>query len=227
MTQTKSTRVFLLSLAVLAVTLGTGCRRNQTTASRSARMDHSRPGTSSGAHTGPTSGADYSQMSMGPASAQPVAGDHSAMGHGPGPTPRTAEPRSAIAQPGAPASTLMQDALDAPAPTAIEEATRAESAAASGHDMSHGTYRQVDAGRPEVAKTSPAAAHQQQSAAAEAEHSKPNAPASPSDHSGHGSPPAVRPPAPSPPPAAADPHAGHQAPATPRPTPSPSPRQNR
>jgi hypothetical protein len=282
MTQAKSTRVFFLALAALAVTVGTGCRRNQTTASRSAAafdatggktaspepgsegaahgghaaptsaspaagaalegmaapnsgtsadpmagMDHSRMGGSGGTASGSMAGMDHSRMrgaarpqtgsmagmdhshmgasrgtasgsmaemdhSQMPMSSQPTPADHVAMGHGPAPTARAPEVTSATAQPGAPTATLTRDALDAPAPTAIEEASRAESMA--GHAMSHGTYRQVDAGRPEVPITSPAAGRQQQSA--------------PDD-------------------APADPHAGHGMPATPTPRPSPSPRQDR
>jgi hypothetical protein len=51
--------------------------------------------------------------------------------------------------------TLGSDALDAPATTSLRDAQRAAEAAASGHAMSHGVYRQVDAGREDVPVTSP------------------------------------------------------------------------
>ena len=68
-----------------------------------------------------------------------------------------------------PAATLAPDALDAPAPTAVEEAARSAGLAAQmttgGHGLMHGSppnYRQIDAGRvvpPNAGRveTSPAA----------------------------------------------------------------------
>jgi hypothetical protein len=82
----------------------------------------------------------------------------------------------------------------------VGEAQRAE-AAASGHAMSHGTYRQVDAGREDVPITSPVGPNRRGSA--------PVAPAA-DPHAGHAMP------------ASPDPHAGHAMPA-----PSPSPETRR
>jgi hypothetical protein len=85
----------------------------------------------------------------------PAAVDHAAMGHGT-PTPAASpEAASSTARAGQPAMTLERDPLDAPAPTSVRDAQRAAAAAASGHAMSHGTYRQVDAGREDVPVTSP------------------------------------------------------------------------
>ena len=69
--------------------------------------------------------------------------------------PSIPEPPAAVAQPGQPAATLRPDDLDAPPATAVREAARAAEMAAGGHAMSHGTYRQVDAGRDEVVPDSP------------------------------------------------------------------------
>lgn len=93
-----------------------------------------------------------------------------------------------------PPETLREDVLDAPAATSVQDAARAREAASSGHAMDHGTYRQVDAGRDDVAATSPVGAARRESA-----------PDTPAGHGGHG---------------AADPHAGHAMPAA-SPTPDP------
>jgi hypothetical protein len=111
------------------------------------------------------------------------------MGHAPAsPRPEVSPPRAtAAATPGQPAATLSVDALDAPAPTSVEDARRAGEVAAAGHAMSHGTYRQVDAGREDVPITSPVGANRRGSA--------PVAPAAATDpHAGH----AMPSPAPSP-----------------------------
>ena len=109
------------------------------------------------------------------------------MGHAPAsPLPAVPPPpATAAATPGQPAATLDTDALDAPAPTSVEDARRAREAAAAGHAMAHGTYRQVDAGREDVPITSPVGANRRGSA--------PAAPAA-DPHAGH----AMPSPAPSP-----------------------------
>jgi hypothetical protein len=122
---------------------------------------------------------------------------------------------AALLPAGTPEETLRPDTLDAPAATSVEEARRAGEAAAPGHAMSHGTYRQRDAGREDVAITSPRGAARRGSA--------PAGPGAADPHAGHGVP------APTP-----DPHAGHTMPApaaTPdphaghaMPSPSPEPR---
>jgi hypothetical protein len=94
----------------------------------------------------------------------PVMAGHAAMRHA-APTPAPSpEGASKVAAPGEPAATLGADALDAPAPTAVQDAERAREAASSGHAMDHGTYRQIDAGREDVAVTSPRGPQRQGSA---------------------------------------------------------------
>ena len=115
---------------------------------------------------------------------------------------------------------LQPDALDAAAPTSVEDAARAaamaEQMAAHAHHMNHGSYSHVDAGR--VPATSPVP---RQSPA------PPPAPA----HGEHGVAPATTPqppPVPAAAPAAAPEghqhHMHHPSPARPSPSPSPSPR---
>jgi hypothetical protein len=94
--------------------------------------------------------------------------DHAAMGHASVPAPAPSpEAASATATPGEPAATLRPDSLDGPAPTSVQEAARSGAMAAAGHAMSHGTYRQVDAGRDGV---------------------RPAPPGAPDPHAGHGLP---------------------------------------
>lgn len=114
-----------------------------------------------------------------------------------------------------PAGTLAPDSLDAPAATSVRDAARAREAA---HAMAHGTYRHADAGRDDVAATSPVGAARRGSAPGTAPAADPHAghvrtaPSPARDpHAGHAMP------APSPTP---DPHAGHVLPA---PSPSPDP----
>lgn len=86
--------------------------------------------------------------------------DHAAMGHAAPPTvpntpravtPQAAhDPAAAPAAAGAPAATLVPDAVDAPAPSAVSDARLAAAAGASshgGHAAGASTYRQLDAGR--------------------------------------------------------------------------------
>ena len=68
------------------------------------------------------------------------------------------EPKAAgDSTPGTPAAVLRPDALDAPAPTSVDDAARAaamaEQMAGAHHHMSHAPYSHVDAGR--VPATSP------------------------------------------------------------------------
>ena len=102
-----------------------------------------------------------------------------------------------------PTATLRPDALDAPAGTSVRDAQRAAELAASGHVMSHGTYRQVDAGRDDVPATSPVGDALRGSAPGEQTAPPQSAP---DPHAGH-----------------RDPHAGHDM----APKPSPSPKENR
>jgi hypothetical protein len=76
----------------------------------------------------------------------PHAGHHG-MQHAP-----PAPPPSANAPAGAPAATLKQDTLDAPAATSVAEAARAQPS----HHMSHGTYVHQDVGREPQPTPSPA-----------------------------------------------------------------------
>jgi hypothetical protein len=161
-------------------------------------------GTGHQAHGAPP----QARSASGPPEAAPMT-EHPAMGHAPGPVPAPSpEPGSKAAVPGQPAETLRNDTLDAPAATAVRDAARARDAASSGHAMTHGTYRHVDAGREDVTITSPVGPNRRGSA--------PIVPAA-DPHAGHAMP------APAPP---ADPHAGHAMPA-PRPSPSPSPEPRR
>lgn len=140
--------------------------------------------------------------------------DHSAMAQPRASTaPPVPERPAAVASREQLVATLRPDGLDVPEPTAIREAARAAEIAqqmdGGGHGMSHGTYRQLDAGRDDVAPT-PSGHEGHQMA--------PAAP-SPSSAAPHGTRPARPAPAPS-----ADPHAGHAMPAAPRPSPPPMPR---
>ena len=153
-----------------------------------------RPGAAADPHAGhrPAAVAGPHAAHQAPPAADPHAGhgaatsaapvhDPAAMGHAPAP-PRPAvppPPATAVATPGQPAATLDADALDAPAPTSVKDARRAAEAAVSGHAMSHGTYRQVDAGREDVPITSPVGAARRGSA--------PVAPAA-DPHAGHAMP---------------------------------------
>ncbi len=195
-----------------------------------AGMDHSKmPGTAGMDHAkgGPAmAGMDHSAMAgmnHGAASAMPGMGhDMSAMG---APRPPIPEPALTVARPGQPAATLRSDDIDAPAPTAIRDASRAGGMDMAG--MSHGTYRQTDAGR-DVAREPMATpmtggheGHQMPPA---------TAPPMPAAHAGHGQPASPRSPAPtiSPKPApapAGSPHDMHAMP-SPQPLPSPSPGGN-
>jgi hypothetical protein len=137
-----------------------------------------------------------------------------------GAAPPVPERPAATASPEQLAAILRPDALDVPEPTALREAARAaeiaQQMAGSGHGVSHGTYRQIDAGREDV-KATPSGHEGHQMTPA------PPPPSSADPHAGHSAPgtkaPAQAAPAPSP-----DPHAGHAEPAAPRPNPTPSPR---
>ena len=122
-----------------------------------AGMDHSKMG-----HEGPTpaAGVDHSSMpgmqhpsgAAAPTGAHAMAGMDHAM---PSPKP---EPVSQTATPGQLAATLRGSEIDAPAPTSVDDAARSAAMAkemADGHAMSHGSYRQLDAGRDDVRPTSP------------------------------------------------------------------------
>jgi hypothetical protein len=182
-----------------------GARRAQPGAAASmAGMDHSHmPGMSAATGVRPAPPG---------ASAGTAAMDHATMpgmtmAQTPGTTPPIPERPAAVAVPGQPAATLRPDAIDRPAPTAVRDAARSaematEMAEGGGHGMQHGTYRQVDAGRDEVA--TPPGGHEG--------HQAPPAPppASADPHRMHASPNAPRP--------AATP--------SPRPTPTPRPRED-
>jgi uncharacterized protein involved in copper resistance len=144
--------------------------------------------------------------------------DRSKMAQAPvGAAPPVPERPAAVASPDQLVATLRPDPLDVPEPTAIREAARsaemAQRMAGGGHGMSHGTYRQIDAGRDEV--TPMPSGHQMTPA--------PPPPSTAKPHDAHPAPAPATPtqavPAPS-----ADPHAGHVKPAAPRPSPTPSPR---
>lgn len=110
-----------------------------------AAMGHAASPGSARPTSGTTAPVDHAAMGHG----APAAVDHSAMGHSQSPMPPPSpEPASATAAPGQPAATLRGDGLDGPAATSVQEAARAAAMAAAGHTMSHGTYRQMDAGRP-------------------------------------------------------------------------------
>ena len=236
---------------------------------RSSAMDHSRM-TEAGARTMPGMGQshpaqpgastttghmDHSTMA-GPPSAAPMAG----MTHGPttsassmpamqhatmtSPLP---EPPASTAAPGEPAKTLQPDPLDMPAPTAVEGAARAAAMAtemSDGHMMSHGTYRQTDAGRdsgptaptgmqpghqmnqtPMQMPATGGGGHQMHSAPASPSSTTPSRPAAPgaTPAPGHEHPSSRPQSHPSP-----DPHLHHQPspPASPSPRPSPSPKES-
>lgn len=124
-------------------------------------MDHSRmPGTRS-------SGRPMDHSSMPGVKHSGTRTDHSKMPgmiH-PAPSPPAPmpppppEPPAAAAKPGQPAATLSPDPIDQPAPTAVADAARAAAMAAEmaagAHGMSHGTYRQIDAGRGQAAPPTP------------------------------------------------------------------------
>jgi hypothetical protein len=165
----------------------------------SAAMDHSRM-TASGAHAMPgmgpphpaQSGAssatghmDHSAMAGRPRADAMAGMQHApttgassmpAMQHGTMTSPLP-EPPARVAAPAEPARTLQPDPLDMPAPTAVEEAARAAAIAnemAGGHAMSHGTYRQIDAGRDPGTTAQPHPSPEPHL------HHQPSAPASPS-----------------------------------------------
>jgi hypothetical protein len=134
--------------------------------------------------------------------------------------PSAPERPVAVATPEELVATLRPDSLDAPEATAINEAARsaelARQMAGGGHGMSHGTYRQIDAGRDEVAPTPSGHEGHQMAPAAQP-------PATADPHDAHAAP-APRAPAQAAPAPAPDPHEGHVRPAAPRPSPTPSPR---
>jgi len=199
-----------LVIAVASMSFGAGCRRDPSTASRSAAAydeaqrrgappsgggGHGHHADASPAAGGTESGTDDGSAHAGhgeataaatgheghgaAAAASPTVGspppsaghhhpsgsrkeppsgatmDHAAMGHGAPAAAPSPEAASSTARIGQPAMTLDGDVLDAAAPTSVREAQRSADAAASGHSMSHGTYRQVDAGREGVPVTSP------------------------------------------------------------------------
>jgi hypothetical protein len=130
------------------------------------------------------------------------------------PSPPQGDRAAATAAAGQPAATLRPDAVDTPAPTAVREAARAAGLAAdAGGHHHHGSYRQLDAGRDDVAPDSGPGREDRQTPV------RPQAGGG-GAHEGHG----VPPPAASPP--GAHDHRQHGAapPPTPRPTPTPTPR---
>jgi hypothetical protein len=169
----------------------------------SSAMDHSRPAQPAAS---PTMGhTDHSAMAGRPGAGAMAGMDHphttgtsnmpatqhGTMQHGAMTSPLL-EPPARTAADAAPARTLQPDPLDRPAPTALEDATRAAALAtemAGGHAMSHGTYRQIDAGR-DSGTTAPAGmppGHQHQPSRPQSQpspdphlHHQPSAPASPS-----------------------------------------------
>lgn len=215
---------------------GTGSARAQPHAGHAnaptAGTDHSnmpgmagahgvRPGSTAAGATRQPPGAQGTGASAGMDHANMPGMDHSRMAQAPGgAAPPVPERPAAAASPEQLVATLRPDPLDVPEPTSLREAARAaeiaQQMAGGGHGMSHGTYRQIDAGREEVRpKPSGHEGHQMTPA--------PPPPSSADPHAGHSAPattaPAQAAPAPS-----ADPHAGHATPAAPRPNPTPSPR---
>ena len=226
----------------------------------SLAMDHSRmagagahnmPGMSS-SPTAPAGGATPGHMDHSTMTSSPGTGGMAGMTHAPttgasgmaamqhgtmtAPVP---EPPARAAAPAEPARTLQTDPLDMPAPTAVEGATRAAAMAtemAAGHMMSHGTYRQTDAGRDQGTAT-PAGmppGHQMNQTPMPQ-------PSTGGGHQMHATPPATpgaprtapapgRPHQPSRPQSepAPGPHLQHQpsAPASPSPRPSPTPKES-
>ena len=205
-----------------------------------AGMDHSKMGpagsnsAASANHSG-MAGMDHDMAAM------------RQMGHVGAALPLPPEPPVAVAQPGQPATILRPDSIDTPAQTAVMDATRAAAMAAEmaggGHAMSHGTYKQVDAGRDMVRAPMPmTGGHEGHQPAPST-----SAPMAPGAHGAHGqpapatsSPSGVKPTAPTTPAAKhqhesappktspsppADLHRMHAAP-SPRPQPSPSPGGN-
>jgi hypothetical protein len=192
-----------------------------TSSARSGRsragMDHSNmPGmaTAHGAHQGSiaagTPGHARAPQANAPTTRMDHASmpgmDHSAMVQpSAGTAPPIPERPAAVASPEQLVDTLRPNALDVPEPTAVREAARAAEIAqqmAGGHGMSHGTYRQIDAGRDDVAPTpSGHEGHQMTPAAPTATSADP--------HAGHARPAAPRP-SPTP---------------SPRPTPTPRPKK--
>jgi hypothetical protein len=182
-----------------------------------SKMDHSNMPGMAGAQrprSGSTPAGTPSQPRAPQASAPMTATDHAnmpGMDHSSmaqasvGAAPPVPERPAAVANPDQLVATLRPDPLDVPEPTAIREAARsaemAQQMAGGGHGMSHGTYRQIDAGRDEVTPAS--SGHEG--------HQTTPAPAPSADpHAGHARPAAPRPtPTPSP-----------------RPTPTPRPKED-
>jgi hypothetical protein len=191
-----------------------------------AGMGHATPsGSATAGETGAHGGHATAGVPPSTAAAQasghqhpaPTAG-HAAMGHAASPAPAPSpETPSSTARPGQPAATLRADGLDGSAATAVQDAARSAAisreVATGAHAMSHGAYRQVDAGREDVPATSPTGDARRGSA--------PATDAAGGGHEGHGTTGGAAAPAPKP-----DPHAGHRMP-SPRPAPSPAPKENR
>ena len=198
-------------------------------------MDHS-------TMAGPPGTAPMAGMTHGPATS---ASSMPAMQHGTMTSPLP-EPPARTAAPAEPARTLQPDPLDMPTPTAVEEATRAASMAtemAGGHAMSHGTYRQLDAGRDQgtaapagkqpghemnqtpMQMPATGGGHQMHSAPASPSSATPSRPATPGATPGPGQEHQSSRPQSQPSP---DPHLHHQpsAPASPSPRPSPTPEES-
>jgi hypothetical protein len=182
-----------------------------------AGMDHS---AMTGAGRSGMTGIDHSRMT-GRDRANVPGTDHSTMAHpAVGAAPPIPERPAAAASPGQMVGTLRPDGLDTPEPTAIRDAARsaemAQQMAGGAHGMSHGTYRQIDAGRDEVAPAPSGHEPHQMTPAA-------RPPSSAKPHGAHSAPAAAAPPQGASAPKA-DPHAHHARPAVPRPSPAPSPR---
>ena len=128
-------------------------------ASSMAGMDHSRmPGMETASRARPKAGAGSSMAGV-DHSAMPGM-DHTNMAAPPAMkmAPPAPEPPAAPAKPGPTAATLRPNELDQPPVTSLREAARAaaiaQEMAGPGHGMTHGTYRQIDAGRDDVTPTS-------------------------------------------------------------------------
>ena len=193
-----------------------------------AGMDHSRM---SGGSTPGMAGMNHASMSTTNPSGMAGRGhDMAGMGQmgakGPMGAP-VPEPPLAVARPGQPAATLRTDGIDAPVATAIKDAARADGMSGEMAGMSHGMYRQTDAGRDVVRSPTPITGGHEGHEMAPS-----TAPPMPAAHGAHGQPASPRSspttanptPAPAPSPAGI-PHDMHAMP-SPRPQPSPSPGGN-
>ena len=149
------------AFASLSLLLAVGCGGKQSVASKSAAayQEALKKGVpigegSHGGHVasekGGMAGMDHSKMKQGEGMAGTSMGDPI--------TAAIVADKSAAPTAGKPAAILSPDPLDAPAATAVEDAQRSKQmneamAAGEGMTMSHGSYVQKDAGRPQATPT--------------------------------------------------------------------------